>query len=291
MTDAYGQVEIEPESYSLLQDEYLKLKSAYQKLRNEHLTMKKGIVTTVGQCWTKIDKQYNCKNSMSESLNRLGSVDVAAVGADDLLGDLRTQIETMLRQVYLNCEINKSLEVGKLKEEKYSPEITDLSDFVCIMEQIQETVEAFNNMLENVSLQQLVANAPDETHSERINLSNKTIVQVLNSMRNVMENPERKKYPKRLRDLQSQCFELLNSKANLTMMWNNQFLTCIEQLDNKPQRSLRKPRLQSSLRSLGTQDSRDSDTSSQRARSRSTQLLIRFTNSMLPDEARIRGDV
>jgi len=290
MTDAYSQVEIEPESYSLLQDEYLKLKSAYQKLRSEHLTMKKGIVATVGQCWTKIDKQYNCKNSMSESLNRLGSVDVATVAADDLLGDLKTQIETMLRQVYLNCEINKSLEMGRLKEEKINTEITDLSDFVSVLDQIQKTVEAFNNMLENVTLQQLVTNAPDETHSGRINLSNKTIVQVLNSMRNVMENPERTKYPKRLRDLQSQFFELLTSKANLTMMWNNQFLTCIEQVDSKLRRSVRKPRSPSNLRSVGTQVSRDSD-GSQRARSRSAQLLIRFTNSMLPDEARIRGDV
>jgi len=289
MTDAKGHLEIKFESHSLLQDQHTKLKSAYQKLRGEHLTMKKGIMNTVQQCWMKIDKQYNCKNSMSVSLNRLASVDIATVAANDLLGDLKTQIETMLRQVYLNCEINKSLELGKLKEEKNNPELTDSSNFLAILDQIQETVEAFNNMLDNVTLQQLVTNAPDETHSGRIDLSNKTIVQVLNSMKNVMENPERTKYPKRLKDLQSQCFQLLSSKANLTMMWNNQFLTCIEHVDSAPRRSFRRPLSASNLRSVGTQHSRHSTSNSPRSRSRS--LLIRFTNSMLPDEVRIRGDV
>lgn len=289
MDDGKAHLEIEFESYSQLQDQYTKLKSAYQKLRGEHLTMKKGIMTTVQQCWTKIDNQYNCKNSMSVSLNRLASVDVATVAANDLLGDLKTQIETMLRQVYLNCEINKSLELGKLKEEKSNSELTDSSDFHAIFDQIRETVEAFNNMLDNVTLQQLVTNAPDETHSGRIDLSNKTIVQVLNSMKNVMENPARMKYPKRLKDLQSQCFELLSSKANLTMMWNNQFLTCIEHVDSAPRRVFRRPVSASNLNSVGTQVRRPSGLSSPRSRSRS--LLIRFTNTMLPDEARIRGAV
>jgi len=252
--------------------------------------MKKGIVATVQQCWTKIDRQYNCKNSMSESLNRLGSVDVVTVGPDELVGDLKTQIETMLRQVYLNCEINKTLELSKLKEEKTNSEPTDESEVLTSLDKILQTVDAFNNMLDNATLQRLVTNAPDETHSGRIDLSNKTIVQMLNSMKNMMENPA-KDYPKQLKDLQSQCFELLSSKANLTMMWNNQFLTCIQQIDSAPRRSFRRPRLISNSRRVGTEVSGISCSGSPKASSRPSKGLIRFTNSMLPDDARIRGDV
>jgi len=283
-------LEIENKSHSLPQDEYSNLKSEYQKLRSEHLMMKKGIVATVQQCWTKIDRQYNCKNSMSESLNRLGSVDVVTVAADELLGDLKTQIETMLRQVYLNCEINKSLELSKLKEEKTNSEPTDVSEVLESLDKILQTVDAFNNMLDNATLQRLVTNAPDETHTGRIDLSNKTIVQMLNSMKNIMENPATD-YPKQLKDLQSQCFELLSSKANLTMMWNNQFLTCIQQIDSAPRRSFRRPRLISNSRRVGTEVSRISCSGSPKASSRSKKGLIRFSNSMLPDDACIRGDV
>jgi len=285
MTD--DQLEIENKSHSLPEDEYSNLKSAYQKLRSEHLMMKKGIVTTVQQCWTKIDRQYNCKNSMSESLNRLGSVDVVTVAADELLGDLKTQIETMLRQVYLNCEINKSLELSKLKEQKTNSEPTDVSEVLASLDKILQTVDAFNNMLDNVTLQRLVTNAPDETHSGRIDLSNKTIVQMLNSMKSIMENPATD-YPKQLKDLRSQCFELLSSKGNLIMMWNNQFLTCIQQVDSATRQPFRRPRLLSNSRRVGTEVSRVSCSGSPKASSPSNKGFICLPNSTLPD-ARIRG--
>jgi len=291
MMDAYAQLEIEPESYELLQDEYTKLKNAYKKLRSEHLALKKDLVSIIEQCWIKVDSQYNCKSSMSESLNRISSVDLTTVAPDELLGDLKTQIETMLHQVYLNCEVSKSLEFSKVEEAKNNVELSELkdfSDFVGNLDEIQNTVEAFNIMLDNVTLQQLVTNAPDETHRSRIDLSNKTIVQVLNSMKNVMQDPVRTKYPKRLKDLQSQFIDLLSNKANLTMMWNNQFKTCVEHVESAPRRSFRKPRFRPKSRSVGPPLNQDSGIDSPRTSSRSRQLLIRFTNAMLPEEARIR---
>jgi len=245
MTDKYAEPEFDLESYHRLQDEYHKLKAAYQTLRKEHITLKAGVVKTVEHCWRKIDRQYNCKNvSMSESLTRLSSVDVRTVSSSSLLKDLRIQMETMLRQVYLNCEFKTTLAFHRNTEDDdvKTADISDLAQFKKELDVIQRSTELFNIMLDNVTLESLAENTPDETDSGRIDLSNKTIAQVLSSMKDMLEDQGRSTLPKQLQDLQKLCFQLLSNKGNLTVKWNNHILLCRDYVVKQSRKSLRRVR-------------------------------------------------
>jgi len=254
--DAYDQPDIELDSYCRLQDEYTKLKVAYQCLRKEHINLKAGVVATVDHCWEKIDRQYNCKNvSMSGSLKRQNSVDLHTVLVNTLVKDLRTQMETMLRQVYLNCEFKKTLEVEKMRDNQDDVKncmITDLTDYEKNLDRIQKTTEAFNIMLDNITFSSLVENAPDETDIGRIDLSNKTIAQVLSSMTSVLEERQSLELPQQLQELQKLCFHILSNKATLIVEWNNQFLKCADHSAKPPRRSLRRVRDRLKARSSRT---------------------------------------
>lgn len=244
-TDKYAEPEVDIDSYHRLQDEYHKLKAAYQTLRKEHITLKTGVVKTVANCWRKIDRQYNCKNvSMRESLTRINVGDARTASSSSLLKDLKTQMETMLRQVYLNCEFKKTLNVERIREDDdvKTADITDLGYFQKELDVIQRSSELFNIMLDNVTLESLAENTPDETDSGRIDLSNKTIAQVLSSMKDGLEEQRRSTLPKQLQDLQKLCFQLVSNKGNLIVQWNNHILSCPDYELKQSRRSLRRVR-------------------------------------------------
>lgn len=245
MIDKYAEPEVNIASHHRLQDEYHKLKAAYQTLRKEHITLKTGIVNTIANCWRKIDRQYNCKNvSMSESLTRLNTGDARTASSSSLLKDLKIQMETMLRQVYLNCEFKKTLKVEKIREDDdaKNADINDLGHFQKELDVIQRSSELFNIMLDNVTLEALAENTPDETDSGRIDLSNKTIAQVLRSMKDGLEEKRRSTFPKQLQDLQKLCFHLVSNKGNLIVQWNNHILSCPDYELKQTRKSLRRVR-------------------------------------------------
>jgi len=255
ITDKYAEHEFNIDSYHRLQDEYHKLKAAYQTLRKEHITLKTGVVNTIDNCWRKINKQYNCQNvSMSESLTRLNSGDARTASSSSLLKDLKIQMETMLRQVYLNCEFKKSLKVERIREDDdvKNADITDLGHFQKELDVIQRSTELFNIMLDNVTLESLAKNTPDETDSGRVDLSNRTIAQVLSSMKDGQAEQQRSTLTKQLQDLQKLCFQLLSNKGNLIVQWNNHILSCPDYELKQPRRSLRRVRSKFKRRSSRT---------------------------------------